>query len=98
MAKVKSNGHIWGLEFNKYGFFFCFMAIWPFLAEIQQIPYLTLESLGQGHGKNWPKSNQVIYRSGPSILPKMKESEKVFRSYRMSKSLRLAAYRLVQKH
>ena len=69
-----------------------------FLAEIQQIPYLTLESLGQGHGKNWPKSNQVIYRSGPSILPKRKESEKVFRSYRMSKSLWLAAYRLVQKH
>ena len=30
MAKVKSNGHIWGLKIQ-----------------------------GQGHNKNWPKSNQV---------------------------------------
>ena len=49
----------------------------PFLAEIQQIPYLTLENLGQGHNENQPKSNQVIYRSGPTIMPKMKEIPKV---------------------
>ena len=33
MAKVKSNGHIWGLEFNRY-VYFCYVAIGPFLAEI----------------------------------------------------------------
>ena len=30
---------------------FCFVAIGPFLAEIKQIPYLTLKNLGQGHGQ-----------------------------------------------
>ena len=30
---------------------FCFVAIWPFLAEIWQIPHLTLKNLGQGHGQ-----------------------------------------------
>ena len=51
--------------------------MWPFLAEIYQIPYLTLENLGQGHDENRPKSNQVIYRLGPTIVPKMKEIQKV---------------------
>ena len=32
---------------------------------------------GQGHDENGPKSNQVIYRSGPSILPKIQEIWKV---------------------
>ena len=32
---------------------------------------------GQGHNENWPKSKQVIYRSGPTIVPKMKEIQKV---------------------
>ena len=32
---------------------------------------------GQGHDQNRPKSNQVIYRSGPTIVPKMKEIQKV---------------------
>ena len=58
-------------------FAFRFVAIGPFLAEILQIPYLTLKNLGQGHHKNRPKSNQVIYRSGPTIVPKMKEIQKV---------------------
>ena len=58
-------------------FAFCFVAIGPFLAEIKQIPYLALKNLGLGHDKNRPKSNQVIYRSGPKILPKMKEIQKV---------------------
>ena len=58
-------------------FAFRFVAIGPFLAEILQIPYLTLKNLGQGHNENRPKSNQVIYRSGPTILPKMKEIQKV---------------------
>ena len=36
-----------------------------------------LKNLGQGHDENPPKSNQVIYRSGPTIVPKMKEIQKV---------------------
>ena len=31
----------------------------------------------QGHDENRPKSNQVIYRSGPTIVLKMKEIQKV---------------------
>ena len=58
-------------------FAFHSLAIGPFLAEIKQIPYLTLKNLGQGHDENRPKSNQVIYRSGPTIMPKMKEIQKV---------------------
>ena len=58
-------------------FAFRFVEMWPFLAEIYQIPYLTLKNLGQGHDENWPKSNQVIYRSGPTIVPKMKEIQEV---------------------
>ena len=58
-------------------FAFRFVAIRPFWAEIWQIPYLTLKNLGQGHDENRPKSNQVIYRSGPTIVPKMKEIQKV---------------------
>ena len=58
-------------------FAFRFVAIGPFLAEKLQIPYLILKNLGQGHDENRPKSNQVIYRSGPTIVPKMKEIQKV---------------------
>ena len=65
MAKAISDGHIQGLEYNRYIFFlFRFAAIGPFLAEIKQIPYLTLKMQGQGQVKNRPKSYQVIYRSG----------------------------------
>ena len=38
-------------------FAFRFVAIGPFLAEIKQIPYLTLKNLGQGRDKNRPKTN-----------------------------------------
>ena len=58
-------------------FAFRFVAIGPFLAEIQQIPYLTFKIQGQGQDENWPKLNQVIYRSGRTIVPKMKEIWKV---------------------
>ena len=58
-------------------FAFHFVAIGPFLAEIWQIPYLTLNFQGQGHDENRPKSNQVIYWSGPAIVPKMKEIQNV---------------------
>ena len=56
---------------------FRFVAIEPFLAEIWQISYLTLKIEGQGHDENRPKSNQAIYRSGPTIVPKLKEIPKV---------------------
>ena len=58
---------------------FCFVAIKQFLVENEQILLLTLKILDQGHDENRPKSNQVIYRSGPSILRKMKEIRKVVR-------------------
>ena len=58
-------------------FAFCFVAIGPFLAEIEPIQYLTLKIQGQGHDENRPKSNQLIYRPGPTIVPKMKEIQKV---------------------
>ena len=32
---------------------FCSVSIWQFLPEIQQIPYLTLKILGQGHDQNF---------------------------------------------
>ena len=48
------------------------------MAEIQQIPDLTLKIQGQGHHENRPKSKQVIYGSGPTIVQKMKEIQGVF--------------------
>ena len=36
-----------------------------------------MKNLGQGHDENRPKSNQVIYRSGPTIVPKIKEIQNV---------------------
>ena len=46
-AKVKFDGHIWGLQFNQY-ICFLYVAIGPFLANT--IPYLTLKIQGQGQG------------------------------------------------
>ena len=42
-----------------------------------KVKYLTLKNLGQGYDENPPKYNQVIYRSGPTIVPKMKEIQNV---------------------
>ena len=76
MAKVKPHGHIWGLEFIRC-VCFSFRGNRTILAEIWPIPYLTLKIQGQEHNENRPKSNQIIYRPGPTILPKMKEIQKV---------------------
>ena len=38
-------------------FAFRFAAIGPLLAEIQQIPYLTLKIQGQGHGQDETRSH-----------------------------------------
>ena len=43
---------------------------------------------GQGHDENRPKSNQVIYRSGPTIVPKMKEIQKGVQKFSRGQSLR----------
>ena len=64
-----------------------FVSWQSFFTEIQQSPYLTLKIQGQGHNENRPKSNQVIYRSGLSIQPKIKEIWKVVQCYRVNKSL-----------
>ena len=44
---------------------------------------------GQGHNENHPKSNQLIYRSGPTIVPKMKEIQKVVQ--KLSRGQKFAA-------
>ena len=76
MAKVKPDGHIWALESNRY---VCFsfrgnrtICGWDITNSI-----FDLENLGQGYDENRPKSNQEIYRSGPTIVPKMKEIQKL---------------------
>ena len=71
------------------------------MAEIKQIPYLTLKIQGQGHDESRPKSNQVIYGSGPRIRPKWRKSQKLFISYRVNSNLRppaAVACETVQKH
>ena len=75
--KFKYQGHGRG-QSSVDVFAFRFVAIGPFLAEIYPIRYLTLKIQGQGHDENRPKSNQLIYRSGPTIVPKIKEIQKVF--------------------
>ena len=76
MAKVKTDGHIWGLELIGC---VCFsfrgnQAIfgWDIANSI-----FDLENSRSRSRQNRPKSNQVIYRSGPTIVPKMKEIQKV---------------------
>ena len=76
MAKVKPDGPIWCLEFSRC---VCFsfrgnrtIFGWDIANSI-----FDLEKKGQGHDENHPKSNQLIYGSGPTIVPKMKEIQKV---------------------
>ena len=76
MAKVKADGHIWALEFNRH-VCLSFRGNRTIFGWDIAIPYLTLKNLGQGRDENRPKFNQVIYRSGPTIVPKMKEIQKV---------------------
>ena len=76
-TKVRYDGHISGLEFNR---FVCFLFRGNrtiFGWDIANYIILTLKSQDQGHNENRPKSNQVHYRSGPSIFPKMKEIWKI---------------------
>ena len=64
MAKVKSDGKIWGLEFNQY-VCFLFHVNGTILGWDIAKCIFDLEIQGQGHNENWPKSKQVIYRPGP---------------------------------
>ena len=78
MAKIKPDDHIWGPEFNWY---VCFSfhgnrTILGWDIENSIFDHENSRSC-QGHNENRPKSNQVIYRSGPTIVPKMKEIPKV---------------------
>ena len=118
MAKLKPDGHNWGLDINWYVCFLfrgnCIIFGWDITNSIFDLenwrsrswprstqwshlrprvqsmcllffswqsdyfwPYLTLKIQGQDHNENQPKSNQVIYRSGPTILPKIKEIQKI---------------------
>ena len=63
MAKVKSDGHIWDLECNRY---VCFLFRGNRTIFVRDIAdYLILKIEGPDHNENRPKFNQVIYRSGP---------------------------------
>ena len=73
MAKVKPGGHIWALEFNRYVCFsFCGNRTifgWDIANSIFD--------LEKSRSRSRPKFNQVIYTSGPTIVPKMKEIQNV---------------------
>ena len=73
MAKVKSDGHNWALEFKRYVCFsFCGNRTifgWDIANSVFD--------LEKSRSRSRQKSNQVIYRSGPTILSKMKEIQKV---------------------
>ena len=67
MVKVKPDGHILAVEFNWY---VCF----SFWGNRTIFGWDIANSI---FDENRRKSNQVIYRSGPTIVPKMKEIQKV---------------------
>ena len=67
MAKVKPDGHIWGLEFNQ-NVCFSFRGNKNRTILGWDIANSIFDLQGQGHDENRPKSNQVIYRSGPTIM------------------------------
>ena len=73
MAKVKPDGHIWALEFNLYVCFSFRGNRTIFGWDIAN----SIFDLEKSRSRSRRKSNQVIYRSGPTIVPKMKEIQKV---------------------
>ena len=77
MAKVKPDGHIWALEFNRYICFSFHGNRTIFGWDIANSVFDLEKNLGEGHDQNRPKSNQVIYMSGSTIMSKMKEIQKV---------------------
>ena len=73
MAKVKPDGHIWALEFNRYVCFSFRGNRTIFGWDIAN----SIFDLEKSRSRSRPKSNQVICRSGPTIVLKMKEIQKV---------------------
>ena len=73
MAKAKPDGHIWALEFYQYVCFSFRGNRTIFGWDIAN----SIFDLEKSRSRSRPKSNQVIYRSGPTIVPKMKEIRKV---------------------
>ena len=74
MAKVKPNGHIWSLEFNQY---VCFLFRGNQTSFGSDISNSIFGLQVHGHNDFQPKSKWTICKSGPSILPKIKEIWKV---------------------
>ena len=65
MAKVKPNGHIWALEFNRYVCFSFRGNQTIFGWDIAN----SIFDLEKSRSRSRRKLNQVIYRSGPTIMP-----------------------------
>ena len=94
MAKVKPGGHIWALKFSRY---VCF----SFRGNQSIFGWDIANSifdLEKSRSRSRRKSNQVIYRSGPTIVPKMKEIQKVVEMLSREQESAAAAYEPVQKH
>ena len=99
-TKIKADVNIWGLELNWY-VCFSFLGNRTIFGWYMYIAN-SIFDLENSRSRSQRKSSK-IYRSGPSILPEMKKSEKFLGScYLVNKSLqwqhRLAVQELVQKH
>ena len=98
MVKVKPDGHIWALEFNRYVCFSFRGNRTIFGWDIAN----SIFDLEKSRSRSRPKSTKIY--SGQQSCQKWKKSKKLFKSYRMNKNLRLVAavaaatYELVQKH
>ena len=76
MAKVKTDGHIWGLELIRC-VCFSFRGNQAIFGWDKANSIFDLENSRSRSRRDRPKSNKVIYRSGPTTVPKMKEIQKV---------------------
>ena len=89
MCVVKGQGHISPSKFNGHGQgqdhwshlrpgvqLICLLFVTWQLNHFW-LRYSKFHIWPQGHDENWPKSSQIIYRSGPTIVTKMKEIQKV---------------------
>ena len=77
MAKVKPDGLNWGLEFNWYVCFSFHGNQTIFGWDIANSIFDLENSRSRSRQKSTKSIDQVIYRSGPTIVPKMKEIQKV---------------------
>ena len=75
IAKVKPDGHIWALVFNRY-ICFSFRGSRTIFGWYIANSIFYLKKSRSRSRQNRPKSNQVIYRSGPIIVPKNEKNPK----------------------